>query len=141
MNMATVHATAVARNGDGVLIIGPTGSGKSDLALRLIDRGWRLIADDLVAVVADDGRLIASAPGGTPPRLAVRGIGITGDWPCAAQAPLALVVKLVPDAVSDTLTIGVSDPIQGLRLPQINLFPFENSAVIKLGLALDRWGL
>ena len=57
-----VHATCVALDGAGVLLRGPSGSGKSDLALRLIDGGARLVADDQVALSAEAGRLVARAP-------------------------------------------------------------------------------
>ena len=56
--MNTIHATCVAIEGRGVLIVGPSGSGKSDLALRLIDRGAALVADDYTDLNVD-GRALA----------------------------------------------------------------------------------
>ena len=71
-----LHATAISINGQAVLLIGPPGSGKSDLALRLIDRGALLIADDQVALTEVDGVLHASAPAATAGLIEVRGLGI-----------------------------------------------------------------
>jgi serine kinase of HPr protein (carbohydrate metabolism regulator) len=58
----TVHATCVAIDGRGILIRGRSGAGKSDLALRLIDRGARLVSDDYTILAASGGRLRAAAP-------------------------------------------------------------------------------
>ncbi len=72
MTAATLHGTCVALGGAGVLLLGGAGSGKSDLALRLIDRGFVLVADDRVVMV--DG--VASAPAGLAGVLEVRGLGL-----------------------------------------------------------------
>jgi HPr kinase/phosphorylase len=98
-----VHGTCLLVGGCGVLILGPPGSGKSDLALRLIDqpgRGTgleamtaRLVADDQVVITRRDNRLNAAAP----PRLAglieMRGLGIVRTE-SRAQVDLGLVVRL-----------------------------------------------
>src|SRR5215475_7809711 len=92
-----VHATAVAIGGAGVLLTGRPGSGKSDLALRLVDGGAALIADDQVMLQRDGDRLIAGFPDAAPAelrgRLEVRGLGLMPVAPSAAM-PLALVVLL-----------------------------------------------
>src|SRR3546814_14236208 len=74
--MQTVHATTVALDGTGVLLRGPAGSGKSDLALRLIDQGARLVADDRTALALEGGRIIARAPETIAGRTEVRGLEI-----------------------------------------------------------------
>ena len=62
LSSETVHASAVAADGRAVLITGPSGSGKSDLALRLLDRGFTLVSDDQTIVRREGSKLIASAP-------------------------------------------------------------------------------
>jgi HPr kinase/phosphorylase len=84
-----VHGSCVSRDGDGVLLIGPSGSGKSDLALRLLGRGFSLVADDRVDI--EDG--VAAPPPALAGLLEVRGLGIV-RLPYAASARLALVAEL-----------------------------------------------
>ena len=74
--MEQIHATCVDIEGAGVLLLGPSASGKSDLALRLMDGGARLVADDRVDLALEDGRLVASAPKDIASRIEVRGLGI-----------------------------------------------------------------
>ncbi len=71
-----VHATAVAIEGEAVLLRGPSGSGKSDLALRLIDGGAQLVADDQTLLRRAGGRVLASAPPAIAGLLEVRGVGV-----------------------------------------------------------------
>lgn len=84
-----IHASCAARDGAGVLLLGPPGSGKSDLVLRLIDRGFTLVADDRVEI--EHGH--ASAPPALAGLLEVRGLGIL-RLPYLARAELALAVTL-----------------------------------------------
>ena len=79
LSAETVHASTVAVDGRAVLITGPSGSGKSDLALRLLDRGFILVSDDQTIVKKDGDRLLASAPPNIAGKLEVRGIGIVDD--------------------------------------------------------------
>src|SRR3546814_17418763 len=85
--MLRVHATCIAIDGRGILLRGPSGSGKSDLALRLIDGGALLVADDQVILTEADGELTASAPATTAGRMEVRGIGVV-DMPHLPQVGL-----------------------------------------------------
>jgi hypothetical protein len=138
----SLHATAIAVDGQGLLLTGPSGSGKSDLALRLLRQGARLVSDDLVLLSGGGGRLIASRPPALPPRLAVAGIGVVVVGPAIDNVPLSLALALTPlPANSPESTLGVFGPIAGLSLPQVALFAKESSAVDKVMLALDRWGL
>jgi HPr kinase/phosphorylase len=123
-----VHASCVARDGDGVLLIGPSGSGKSDLALRLLDRGFALVADDRVDI--DDG--IASAPAALAGLLEVRGLGIV-RLPFVRNARLALVAELGPSPQR----LPVPDRHTGLGLPLIRLDGAAASAPERITLALD----
>jgi len=132
-----LHASAVAIDGRGVLILGASGRGKSDLALRLIDRGAVLIADDQVELAARGGRLQACALATIHGKLEVRGIGIVD---CdAAAAPIALVVDL--DVAPERMPEPGSLTLEGIAVPTVALAPFDASAPIKVELALKRFGL
>ena len=132
-----LHASAVAIDGRGVLILGASGSGKSSLALRLIDRGATLIADDQVALRARDGRLHADALAPIYGKLEVRGVGIVD---CdAVAAPIALAVDL--ERTPERLPEPWATSIDGVEVPTLALAPFDADAPIKVELALKRFGL
>src|ERR1700733_4175358 len=84
-----IHGTCVARDGAGVLILGPSGAGKSDLALRLLGRGFDLVADDQVDIVNG----LPPAPDALAGILEVRGVGIV-RLPFSRDVKLKLVVDL-----------------------------------------------
>jgi serine kinase of HPr protein (carbohydrate metabolism regulator) len=134
-----IHATCVAVDGHAALICGPSAGGKSDLALRLIDGGARLVADDQVALTVEDGRLIARPPPALAGRMEVRGIGIVPMDHLSAAA-VALAVDLVAPASVPRLPERASRRYLGVAVPLIVLAPFEASAAAKLRLALDRAG-
>lgn len=135
-----LHATCVAIEGRGVLLLAPPGAGKSDLALRLIDRGAMLVGDDGVMVAARDGRLLARCGPNIAGRIEVRGIGIV-TLPYVAEVALALAVALdrpvprMPDEPLPTRTIA------GIELPVLALAPFEASTPVKIEKALSVYGL
>jgi len=122
-------------DGDGVLLRGPPGSGKSDLALRMIDSGARLVADDRADLTRSNGRVFASAPGELAGRIEVRGVGIL-SMAAVAKTPLALVVDLVEAAGVKRLPEPAVEEILGLRVALIRLAPFEASAPAKIRAAL-----
>jgi serine kinase of HPr protein (carbohydrate metabolism regulator) len=131
----TIHATAVALDGVGVLLRGPPGSGKSDLALRLIDGGAQLIADDQTVIVRRDGRLFAAPPAAIAGRLEVRGLGIVAvDY--AIDRPLAAVFDLVPQATIERLPEPGTVVLLTISLPLIRLDPTPSSAAAKVRLAV-----
>lgn len=132
-----VHGSAVAIGGRGVLLMGESGAGKSSLALRLIDRGAVLIADDQVELAARDGRLQATALATIFGKIEVRGVGIVD---CdATAAPIALAVDL--DALPLRLPEPATIEIEGVTVPVVALAPFDADAPIKVELALKRFGL
>jgi HPr kinase/phosphorylase len=129
-----VHGTAVAIEGEAVLLRGPPGVGKSDLALRLIDGGARLVADDQALLRRADNRVLARAPEAIAGLIEVRGVGILRVDP-ADEAPLSLLVDLVPSAEVERLPESRFEMVLGLTIPLIALAPFEASAAAKLRLA------
>lgn len=131
--MIDVHATTVEIGGVGVLLRGPSGSGKSDLALRLLDAGARLVADDRTLLRREGDRIVASAPATIAGRLEVRGIGIM-TVPAVDAAVVGLVVDLVAGPV-ERLPEPCSVRLLDIDLPLVRLAPFEASAVAKLRLA------
>ena len=139
LSAETVHASTVARDGRAVLITGPSGSGKSDLALRLLDRGFTLVSDDRTIVRKDGDRLVASAPPNIAGKLEIRGIGIV-DMETAADVPVALLVELTSD-IQRLPDDSRERPILGVSLPLISIDAMTASAPSKVALALDRMGL
>jgi serine kinase of HPr protein (carbohydrate metabolism regulator) len=129
----TIHATAVSIGGAGVLLLGPPGAGKSDLALRLIDRGAILIADDRVIPEVRHGRLLLRPPASIAGLLEVRGVGLL-CFPHLAEADALLAVDL--SAPPARLPDPEHRDILGQRLPLLRVAPFEASAPLKVELAV-----
>lgn len=123
-----IHASCVARDDAGVLLLGPPGCGKSDLVLRLLDRGFALVADDRVEIA--DG--IARPAPGLAGLLEVRGLGIVA-LPHVASARLVLAVDLAgkPDRLPEPATE------KRLGLPMIAVDPAAPTAAARVALALD----
>ncbi len=134
-----IHGTCVVLAKIGVLLCGPSGSGKSDLALRLVDDGAQLVADDRVDLARRSGALWASAPAALAGRLEVRGIGIVRldgrNGRCTKRARLGLVVDLVDRARIERLPDESSREFLGIAVPRIDLDPWTASAAAKLRLA------
>lgn len=134
--IVNIHASCVAAGSRGILLIGQSGHGKSDLALRLIDRGARLVADDRCDIWFDRGRLWCRPPAALAGKLEVRGLGIV-EQPWVAPVPLALAVRLT-ERYERMPAAGQIEIIADQPLPSILLSAFEASAPIKIMLALDR---
>jgi serine kinase of HPr protein (carbohydrate metabolism regulator) len=139
LSAETLHASTVALDGRAVLISGPSGSGKSDLALRLLDRGFSRVSDDQTIVKRDGDRLVATAPPTIAGKLEIRGIGIV-EVERVSDVAVALIVELrndiqrLPDDSRERLILGVS-------LPLISIDALTASAPSKVAIALDRLGI
>ncbi len=139
-----LHAGFVARrlNGlwRGVLIEGPSGIGKSDLALRALEAGFRLVADDHVIVFSSGDRLYGRAPPALRGLIEARGVGLARREPVPyARIDLRVSCATRTDAI-ERLPDPICAPLLGIELPSIALWPFEPSAAVKLGEALERLG-
>lgn len=140
----TLHGTAIAVGTRAALIVGRSGAGKSDLALRclalapsaLLPQPARLVADDRAIITPSGDGLRVSAPHSLRGKLEVRGLGVV-EVPYLAEAELVLIAELVAAAEVERLP----DPpprrtLLGIDLPLVRLAPFEASAPAKLLLAL-----
>lgn len=134
-----LHASSVAIDGRALLITGRSGAGKSDLALRLIDRGAALVSDDYTMVRRIGGRLLATAPQTIEGGMEVRGIGLIA-LDAVRDVPVALIVDL--DRPVERLPQPL-DPIviAGIKVPVVALAALEGSAPIKAEMALKQFGL
>jgi len=141
-----VHATCVEIAGAGVLLRGASGVGKSDLALRLIDRSRsgsdasgaaRLVADDQVCLTRSGNAVIASAPGTIAGKIEIRGLGIV-EMTSTTQAPLALVVDLVEPGEIERLPDGQAQRVTllGVHLACVAIDPTTASAAARIRAAL-----
>jgi serine kinase of HPr protein (carbohydrate metabolism regulator) len=139
LSTEALHASTVATGGRAVLISGPSGSGKSDLALRLLDRGFTLVSDDQTLVRRVGDRLVASPPPTIAGKMEIRGIGIV-EMENLTDVPVALLVELrsdiqrMPDDSRERLILGVP-------LPLVSIDAMAASAPSKVAMALDRMGL
>ncbi len=133
------QATCVCVDGRGVLIEGPPGSGKSSLALALIDRGAVLVGDDGVALERDGARLIASPVPATRGLLEVRNLGLL-TMPVTQDVPVALVLML--DAAAPRFVTEAESALwHGAALPLLRLWPDSPQLVLRAELALRQYGL
>lgn len=141
-----MHATAIALGDAAALIRGPSGSGKSDLALRCLSLPahplWgprpRLVADDQILLHRAGNALSVSGPAAIRGKLEVRGLGIL-----ELDAIEGVFVRLVVDLAEASDIERLPDPesrisLLGVDVPHLRIAPFEQSAPIKLLLALAR---
>ena len=124
-----IHASCAARNGAAVLLLGPPGAGKSDLLLRLIDRGFVLVADDRVEIAHG----VASSPPALAGLLELRGLGLL-RLPHLESAVLALAIQLEP---MPTTRLPSPERHPLFDLPLIRLDPAAASAAQRVEAALD----
>ena len=139
LSAETVHASTVASEGRAVLITGPSGSGKSDLTLRLLDRGFILVSDDQTIVKRNGDQLIASAPPSIAGKLEIRGIGIV-EMETVSDVPVALIVELTSE-IQRLPDDSRERPVLGVPVPLVSIDAMTASAPSKVALGLDRLGL
>ncbi|MFN3423838.1 MAG: HPr kinase/phosphorylase [Novosphingobium meiothermophilum] len=131
--------SCVAVGGRGLLIDGAPGSGKSSLALALIDRGAVLVGDDGVMLCAADARLVAAPHPAIAGKLEVRNLGLV-DLPVSAPVPVALVIRL-DDAAERFIETAERTRLLGVELPLVRLWPSSPVLALKAELALRQYGL
>jgi len=139
LSSENLHATSVARDGRAVLLLGPSGSGKSDLALRLIQNGFVLVSDDRTIVRREGDRLIASAPPTIRGKMEVRGLGIV-EVEAIDDLPVALAVELVGD-MQRMPDESRTRTFVSIELPLVSIDATTASAAAKVVLALEHFGL
>lgn len=131
-----LHATCLLVDETGVLLRGPSGSGKSDLALRLIDRGAVLVADDQVLLRRDGVLVLAEPPEILAGLLEVRGLGIL-KFPHRAPAPIGLVMDLVEPAEVERMPEPETLLLLDKSIPLYRVCAFEAAAPLKVRLAVQ----
>mgnify|MGYP001411519323 CR=1 FL=1 len=133
-----LHSTCISFDKKGVLLQGPSGIGKSDLALRLIEMGGILVADDQVDLSARAGKLIANAPKPLLGKLEIRGLGII-EFPVIQNISVMILVDLIQkERVPRSPEL---EYLKILNVPIRRLFlsPFEVSCAIKIKTAVRRF--
>ncbi|MCJ2177978.1 HPr kinase/phosphorylase [Novosphingobium album (ex Hu et al. 2023)] len=133
------QAGCVAIGGRGILIEGAPGTGKSSLALTLVDRGAELVSDDGVLLVAENGRVIARPHPRTRGLMEVRNLGVL-TFPFRNEAPVALAIALDPEAPRYIEEPDTTE-IAGLAVPLVRIWPDAHPPAIKVELALRQYGL
>jgi len=135
MNLKRIHSTSVVIDDNGVLILGDSGSGKSDLALRLIDNGATLISDDISICRKNSNNIYLYCPPEIKGLLEVREIGII-TVPFVERIKLRLVVNLKSNN-NERFPKDNSFRILGIKIPIINIEGKNSSAVAKIKVKLN----
>lgn len=135
----SLHATCISHGGRGVLLFGESGSGKSDLALRLIDEGATLVGDDQIHIRKKDGALLASPPENIHGMIEAFGIGIL-HLPYGKDVPVALAVRLTARDEIERMPHAQFFDCLGLQVPLLSLHAFDVSASAKIRMYLDHKG-
>ncbi|MDB5462662.1 MAG: serine kinase of the HPr protein regulates carbohydrate metabolism [Phenylobacterium sp.] len=132
---AGLVAARVGGSWRGVLIEGPAGAGKSDLAIRALAHGFRLVADDRVTLWVSAGRLFGRAPEALVGLLEIRGLQVVR----VAALPLAEVALVVRCGTPERIPDPAFAELLGVSVPLIGLDLREASAPAKLSRALSHF--
>lgn len=136
--MINIHATLISLNNKGILLIGESGSGKSDIALRMImEKGAKLVADDRVDIECINNKLIGSSPKEIEGLLEVRNVGIS-NFPFKSEVEIALCIELYPK--QDQLERLPEDEyvdFLGVSVTKLKLYPFDCSILCKIVVKLN----
>jgi HPr kinase/phosphorylase len=128
-----IYATCINLGGFGLLLCGPSGSGKSDLALRMMDHNSQLVADDWVDLTLENGVLIARAPVSLRGLLEVRGVGII-EVPYGTSIQVQGMIDLVDSNEIQRLPDDQTVRLLGVEIPSYQLDPWRMSATAKVQL-------
>ena len=134
--MENIHASCVDINGNGILILGKSGCGKSDLALRLINEGAALVSDDRCEVYSENQNLIATAPKEIKNLLEIRGIGIV-KLKTKSKTRIKLVINLKTLEEIERMPKLKTINICNIDIKEFSIYPFEASATAKVKSALN----
>jgi serine kinase of HPr protein (carbohydrate metabolism regulator) len=138
-----LHAGLIAWRGSGawrgVLVLGDSGTGKSDLMLRALGQGFRLVADDRTLVWSSAGRAFGRAPDALSGLIELRGVGVLKE-PALPLAEIVLLVRCTDRKDVERAPEDGFEAIAGIRAPLIRLHALDASAPAKLGRALNRLG-
>ena len=136
--MLNIHTTCININNKGILLMGASGSGKSDLALRMIKHaGAILVSDDRTDIEIKNGKVYGKTPHTIAGLLEVRGIGIQ-KVPHVEEVEIKLVVEL-KKTYQEIARLPQAEfyDFEGVKLPLLKLYPFEASAPDKIVIKLD----
>jgi len=131
--VTSIHATLISYKRKGILLLGESGSGKSDLALRfIVNHHAKLVADDYVCLENKNGQLFGRAPAEIFGKMEVRGVGI---MPIKAlkKAKISLCVELVKDRKDvERLPLEETANFLGVSVTKLKLYPFDCSTICKI---------
>lgn len=130
-----IHASCVSIGSHGVLLMGRSGSGKSDVALRLLARGAMLVADDQVILRKEEGELVAGVDETIRGLLEIHGVGLV-KYPVATNIPVRLVVQLVSLEEMEHIPAPQTYQMMGVSVPQIGIYGFDASTPDKIYAAI-----
>jgi len=135
--MTLHHASCVEYKGKGILILGESGAGKSDLAIRLLDAGGTLVSDDYVEIINENNLIIAKTAPNIGGMIEVRGVGLMNvDF--LAEMKLDLALELVAPNLIDRLPEVLYFEEGIAKIPFYKFDGFCSSAIAKINLIMDK---